>query len=166
MGSQPGFTMPDGPNAGDVSAKDAWTALAANDRALLVDVRTKVEWSLIGTPDLTALGREPVYIQWMTAQGPNPAFLDELQAAVAARGATQDTPLYFLCQSGGRSKVSAMQCTGSALRPVSTSRMASRAHSTSIGTATASMAGSTRDCRGFNRELRHSTVTTAVLLAD
>jgi rhodanese-related sulfurtransferase len=112
MGKQPGFTMPEGPYAGDVSAKDAWTALTANDRALLVDVRTKVEWSLIGTPDLTALGREPVYIQWMTAQGPNPAFLDELQAAVAARGATQDTPLYFLCQSGGRSKVSAMQCTG------------------------------------------------------
>ncbi len=111
MAGPAGFKMPEGPYAGDVAAPAAWAGLQADPRALLVDVRTRIEWSLIGTPDLGSIGREPVHVQWMTIQGPNPAFTDELRAALDARGATADTPLYFLCQSGGRSKVAAIQCT-------------------------------------------------------
>ncbi len=74
-------------------------------------MRTKVELSLIGVPDLGSLGRETVHVQWMTMQGPNPAFTDELDGALRTRGATHDTPVFFLCQSGGRSKVAAIQCT-------------------------------------------------------
>ena len=35
----------------------------------------------------------------------------ELQAALEERGADKDAPVYFMCQSGGRSKMAAMQCT-------------------------------------------------------
>jgi len=111
VASKPPFEMPDGEYAGDVSCQDAWDALAADPQALLVDVRTQVEWQLIGKPDLSSLGQEPVYLQWVTMQGVNKNFVDELKAALEERGAAADTPIYFMCQSGGRSKMSAMQCT-------------------------------------------------------
>jgi rhodanese-related sulfurtransferase len=107
----PEFRMPEGPYAGDVSALEAWQRLSRDPGAILVDVRTQVEWSLIGKPDLSSMGREPIYVQWMTAAGPNADFLANLKAALETRKAGADTPIFFLCQSGGRSKVSAIQCT-------------------------------------------------------
>ncbi len=112
MASKPsGFEMPDGDYAGDVTAREAWDALAANPNAVLVDVRTKVEWQLIGKPDLSSIGHEPVDLQWVTMQGINQQFVEQLQAALEERGAAKDAPVYFMCQSGGRSKMAAMQCT-------------------------------------------------------
>jgi rhodanese-related sulfurtransferase len=107
----PSFQMPEGEYAGDVSCKEAWQALETNPDAVLVDVRTQVEWQLIGKPDLSSLGKEPVFLQWSTAQGRNPVFLDELQAALDQRGVKKDTSLYFMCRSGGRSKMAAMELT-------------------------------------------------------
>ena len=106
----PGFKMPEGDYAGDVTARDAWEGLETNPNAVLVDVRTKVEWQLIGQPDLSSIDREPIYLQWVTMQGVNPDFVAELQAALAERGVANDAPVYFMCQSGGRSKMAAMQC--------------------------------------------------------
>lgn len=110
-GKIPGFRMPDGQYAGDVTAREAWQELERNPDALLVDVRTQVEWQLIGQPDLSSIGRDPLYLQWITAGGPNPNFVQELKTALEERGAGRDAPIYFMCQSGGRSKVAAMQCT-------------------------------------------------------
>ena len=112
MASKPPFEMPEGDYAGDVSCADAWEALRNDPAAMLIDVRTQVEWQLIGKPDLSSLDKEPIYLQWVTMQGVNKNFVAELQAALEERSATPDTPLYFMCQSGGRSKMSAMQCTG------------------------------------------------------
>jgi len=103
--------MPEGDYAGDVTCSDAWQALQSDASAVLVDVRTQVEWQLIGKPDLSSLDKEPVYLQWVTMQGRNENFMDELQAEFEQRGIGKDTPLYFMCQSGGRSKMSAMDCT-------------------------------------------------------
>lgn len=107
----PTFEMPDGEYAGDVTAREAWEALAKDPRAVLVDVRTKVEWQLIGQPDLASLEREPIYLQWVTMQGVNQKFVAELQAALEDRAVEKGAPVYFMCQSGGRSKMAAMQCT-------------------------------------------------------
>ena len=106
----PDFKMPEGDYAGDVTAREAWGELETNPRAVLVDVRTKVEWQLIGRPDLSSIDREPVYLQWVTMQGVNQDFVAELQAALEERGVAKDAPVYFMCQSGGRSKMAAMQC--------------------------------------------------------
>jgi rhodanese-related sulfurtransferase len=111
MAEKPAFEMPDGEYAGDVSGQEAWDVLAINPNAILVDVRTKIEWQLIGQPDLSSLGGEPVYLQWVTMEGINADFITELKTALEERGAAADAPLYFMCQSGGRSKMSAMQCT-------------------------------------------------------
>jgi len=97
--------------AGDVTAQEAWDELRANSEAILVDVRTQVEWQLVGRPDLSSIGKEPVFLQYVTLQGPNEDFMPQLQAALAERGAGPDTPVYFICQSGGRSRMSAIQGT-------------------------------------------------------
>ena len=107
----PEFKMPDGDYAGDVTASEAWSTLASNPVARLVDVRTEVEWNLIGRPDLSSIGAETIYLQWVTMQGRNADFVTELGAALREQGTPKDAPIYFMCQSGGRSKIAAMQCT-------------------------------------------------------
>jgi rhodanese-related sulfurtransferase len=111
MAKYPDFKMPDGEYAGDVTAREAWDVLAANADALLIDVRTQVEWNLIGRADLSSISREPLYLQWVTLKGPNPDFVKELDEALKERATEKSAPLFFMCQSGGRSKISAMQCT-------------------------------------------------------
>jgi len=106
----PKWEMPAGEYAGDVTARDAWDVLAQDPAAVLIDVRTSVEWQLIGKPDLSSIEREPIYLQWVTMQGVNQNFVEELQAALNERGAAKDAAVYFMCQSGGRSKMAAMQC--------------------------------------------------------
>jgi len=105
------WKMPEGNYAGDVTAQTAWDALAVNSNLVLVDVRTETEWNLIGKPDLSSINHEPIYLQWVTLQGVNKNFVDELQAALEERGVEKGTPIYIMCQSGGRSKIAAMQCT-------------------------------------------------------
>jgi rhodanese-related sulfurtransferase len=107
----PGFQMPDGEYAGDVTAAQAWEVLSADPSAVLVDVRTKIEWQLIGRPDLSSIEREPLYLEWVTVAGPNPAFVAELKQGLAERDLPMDARVFFMCQSGGRSKIAAMQCT-------------------------------------------------------
>ena len=106
-----GWQMPEGDYAGDVSAQLAWDTIASDPAAVLVDVRTEIEWTLIGKPNLESINKEPVYLQWVTMQGPNKDFVVELQAALDDRDVAKDAPVYFICQSGGRSKIAAIQCT-------------------------------------------------------
>lgn len=110
--TKPGdWKMPAGEYAGDVFAADAWRVLVEDSQAVLVDVRTEVEWNLIGRPELASIGKEPIFLQWVTMGGVNANFLAELEAALEERDVAKDAPLYFICQSGGRSKMAAMQCT-------------------------------------------------------
>lgn len=91
--------------AGDLAPAQAWDQLSQG--AVLVDVRTEGEWVHIGVPDLSALGAEPVFIQWNFANGAtNSAFITELAAAVPA-----GTPLLVLCRSGARSIAAAQAAT-------------------------------------------------------
>jgi len=93
----PDFRMPEGECAGDITAAEAWETLSGDARAVLVDVRTQVEWNLIGKPDLSGIGKEPVYLQWVTMQGPNKNFVDELRGALHERGVEPDAPVLFMC---------------------------------------------------------------------
>jgi hypothetical protein len=82
-----------GPCAGDLTPAEAWERLAADPAAILVDVRTRIDLALTGGPDLSSLSREPVFAEWMTQQGRNPGFLDELKTRLAERGAGAQTPV-------------------------------------------------------------------------
>jgi rhodanese-related sulfurtransferase len=96
--------VPEAPEA-DLSPRQAWELLSADPTATLVDVRTRAEWSYVGVPDLSPLGRAAVLVEWVVYPDgePNPAFMDELAAARV----DEDAPLLFLCRSGVRSKAAA-----------------------------------------------------------
>ncbi|PWJ48130.1 Rhodanese-related sulfurtransferase [Quadrisphaera granulorum] len=90
--------------AGDFTPREAWNVLAADPRAVLVDVRTSAEWVFVGLPDLTPLGRRVVALEWTTFPdgANNPRFLAELEDV-----APKDAQVMFLCRSGHRSVAAA-----------------------------------------------------------
>ena len=89
-----------------VTAAEAWSVLGDEAGAMLVDVRTRAEWTFVGVPVLSDHAREPVFIEWQRfpTMAENPDFATELEAA----GATPDTPLLFICRSGARSGAAAL----------------------------------------------------------
>jgi len=93
----------------DVAVTDVWDRLKSDPSAILVDVRTKAEWSFVGVPDLSGLGKEPVLIEWQGFPGGqvDPQFADKLAGHLAASGADKDHEIFFICRSGGRSKAAA-----------------------------------------------------------
>src|SRR4051812_22706221 len=105
--------------AGDIGAQEAWDLLKANPKAQLIDVRTMAEWNFVGLPDISALGRRVHCIEWQTfpTMAVNPAFVTEAEAAVTALGAGKDTPILFLCPSGGRSRATAGGVAGQGFPP-------------------------------------------------
>lgn len=104
--------------AGDLDAAGAWALLKDNPGAQLVDVRTAAEWTFVGLPDLTALGRRVHCVEWQSfpTMAPNPGFAAAAAAALAEAGAGQDTPVLFLCRSGGRSRAAAQAMTAAGFR--------------------------------------------------
>lgn len=91
--------------AGDVTPATAWKILNENKDAILIDVRTRAEWTYVGLPDLDSLARKPALLEWQVFPGmqPNPDFVAALSHAVPRR----ETPLLFLCRSGARSAAAA-----------------------------------------------------------
>jgi rhodanese-related sulfurtransferase len=97
--------------AGDLMPKDAWEMLRQNRDARLVDVRSRMEWMLVGMPDTSALGCDPLLVEWQTVQGRNPHFLEQLESSLGDLAASRNTPILFLCRSGGRSQMAAIECS-------------------------------------------------------
>ncbi|MGE0313993.1 MAG: rhodanese-like domain-containing protein [Lautropia sp.] len=92
--------------AGDLSPAEAWRRVQAGE-AVLVDVRTSDELFWIGrVPGAPA-------VEWAQGRGmtPNPNFVAELAAVVP-----KDTPVLFLCRSGGRSVSAAKAATAAGYR--------------------------------------------------
>ncbi len=96
--------------AGDISPEDAFSVLKQDSRAVLVDVRTEPEWQFVGTPDLTPLGKSPVFLPWQNYPGMAIAedFVTVLEAELRARAVDETAPLMFLCRSGARSRHAAV----------------------------------------------------------
>lgn len=104
--------MPD--YAGDLSARDAWEMLGREGEAVLVDVRTRPEWQFVGVPDLDRLGKRPLFISWQIYPGMERN--DGFAAQVKGAGVGPDTPLLFLCRSGGRSRAAAAMMAAAGFR--------------------------------------------------
>jgi rhodanese-related sulfurtransferase len=103
--------------AGDLTPRQAWDLLAADERAVLVDVRTDAEWRYVGVPDTSPLGRRPALIEWSTYPSgqPNPDFVASLRAAGLTPGDAR--PVVFLCRSGVRSVAAATAATAAGYGP-------------------------------------------------
>lgn len=100
--------------AGDLKPTEAWKLLSENQKAQLVDVRTRPEWMFVGLPDLTSIGRRPLLQSWQVfpAMEIDPNFTAEL----AEQLADKDTPVLFICRSGGRSRAAAQALTTAGYR--------------------------------------------------
>lgn len=91
--------------------------IVENPQAVLVDVRTDAEWSFVGVPDLSSLGREVLFIEWNKTNGQhNENFLAELQDQLPS-GDESDRPVVFLCRSGNRSIGAAEVATEAGIAP-------------------------------------------------
>jgi len=99
--------------AGDLSAQEAWSLLVREPGAQLIDVRTLPEWTFVGLPDLSSLGREVKRIEWQAfpSMAANLDFVAQVSQAASRSGADRNTPLVFICRSGARSRSAAIAMT-------------------------------------------------------
>ena len=97
----------------DVSVERVWDRLKSDPKAVLVDVRTKAEWSFVGVPDLTPIGKQLHLVEWQTfpAGQVDPQFADKLMSALEAASVGRDDEIFFICRSGGRSMSAARAMT-------------------------------------------------------
>ena len=95
--------------AGDISPADAWEMLAQKPDAQLIDVRTQPEWVFSGTPNLQKLQKQVQTISWKLY--PTMEHNTEFAGMVASVAPNPDTPLLFLCKTGGRSLDAAVAMT-------------------------------------------------------
>ncbi len=102
----------------EVEVKEVWRRLEEDPSSKLVDVRTRAEWAFVGVPDLSAIGKQPLQLEWQTFPDGqiNPSFVDQLITDLVASGAGQDTKLYFICRSGVRSLAAARAMVAAGFR--------------------------------------------------
>jgi rhodanese-related sulfurtransferase len=93
----------------DVVVTDVWNKLKSDPSAVLIDVRTRAEWIFVGIPDLAPLGKRVVTVEWQTfpENSVDPDFAQRLKAALSGTGANEKTQMFFICRSGGRSRMAA-----------------------------------------------------------
>lgn len=93
----------------DVPVQDVWARLEADATAVLIDVRTRAEWAFVGVPDLARLQKRLVTVEWQTFPDNriDPGFGERLRGQLDAAGVKQSDELFFICRSGGRSRMAA-----------------------------------------------------------
>jgi len=97
----------------DATPLETWEALRNDAGATLVDVRTAAEWSYVGLPDVSAIGKNLHRVEWQgfPTGALNPAFVETLGDALQTADVPRDAPIYFICRSGARSASAAAAMT-------------------------------------------------------
>jgi rhodanese-related sulfurtransferase len=105
--------------SGDLLATDAFALLERDPSSVLIDVRTKPEWAYVGAPDLSGLGKTPIFLEWQTypSMEVDPNFAARLQALLNDAGIERGASLLFLCRSGARSRQAAAAMTSAGWTP-------------------------------------------------
>lgn len=90
----------------EVSPPEAMDVLRDDPSSLLVDVRTRAEWTFTGLPVLDRPGGEVLAVEWVSfpSMAPNPRFYEEV---VEQAGGKLPERLFFICRSGARSMAAA-----------------------------------------------------------
>ena len=101
-----------------LSPQNSFDLLQNDKSSILIDVRTKAEWSYVGGTDLGVIGKAPVFLEWQTfpAMAVAGDFTAALTSQLVAAGATPETPLLFLCRSGVRSLAAARAMAAAGFR--------------------------------------------------
>lgn len=97
------------PYAGDLTPEEAYEFLGEHP-AYLVDVRTVPEWQFTGVPDVSSTQSKLATISWKLY--PDFSLNQKFAEQVAALpGLSKETPLVFICRTGGRSLDAAIAMT-------------------------------------------------------
>ncbi len=93
----------------DVPVSDVWARLKEDPNTILIDVRTRAEWAFVGVPDLSELGKRVLTLEWQTFPDNrmDPDFTARLADHLERVGAAKEAELFFICRSGGRSRMAA-----------------------------------------------------------
>ena len=99
----------------DVGVKEVWNRLSEEADVQLIDVRTQAELAFVGVPDLTEIGKQPLFVEWERFPNKcgNEQFVENLSVLLRDLGATDKTALFFLCRSGVRSRKAALAMSNS-----------------------------------------------------
>jgi rhodanese-related sulfurtransferase len=105
--------------AGDLLAIDAYSLLDGERTSVLIDVRTQAEWAYVGTPDIQALGKTPLFLEWQSyhSKAVDANFAIRLEALLQSGGVDRGASLVFLCRSGARSRQAAIAMTSAGWGP-------------------------------------------------
>ncbi len=89
-------------NVKQITAKDAWALCQENSRALLIDVRSSMEYLFVGHP----VGA--IHVPWIDEPDweINPLFATEIRklALGGLHESSGDIPIILICRSGNRSE--------------------------------------------------------------
>ena len=91
-----------------ISSNEAFEEIHSNVGALLIDVRSELEWKKIGIPDLGDLNERLVLLelQSMPSMEINQNFLVELEETLSKRNVKN---VMFMCKAGVRSQAAAVK---------------------------------------------------------
>ncbi len=91
-----------GSKVSECGPEAAWADLGANKKAVLVDVRTRPEWSFVGVPDMQTAEAGIMLSEWR--QFPGMAINSDFAASLLS-DLGQEVPerIFFICRSGARS---------------------------------------------------------------
>ena len=105
--------------AGDLLAIDAYALLEGDSTSVLIDVRTQAEWTYVGTPDIHALGKTPLFLEWQSypSMAVDANFTARLEALLQSGRVERGASLVFLCRSGARSRHAAIAMTSAGRGP-------------------------------------------------
>jgi len=105
--------------AGDLLAADAYKLLAGDASSTLIDVRTQAEWTYVGVPDLSSLGKAPLFLEWQSfpSMQVDSRFAARLSTMLETAGVRRGAPLAFVCRSGARSRQAALAMTSAGWAP-------------------------------------------------
>ncbi len=93
----------------DVPVEEVWARLQNNANSVLIDVRTRAEWTFVGLPDLEKIGKRVLTVEWQTSPENriDAAFPERLTKVLDAASAKKEVELFFVCRSGVRSRMAA-----------------------------------------------------------
>jgi rhodanese-related sulfurtransferase len=105
--------------AGDLLAIDAYALLEGDATSVLIDVRTEAEWAYVGTPNIQALNKTPLFVEWQSypLMAVDANFTGRLEALLQSKGVERGASLVFLCRSGARSRHAATAMTNAGWGP-------------------------------------------------
>ena len=105
--------MTTSPAIAEADPRAVWAVIETGRRCVVIDVRTRAEWTYVGLPELPDGAARLALIEWQSfpAMAVEPDFAERAMEAIEEAGAET---AFFLCRSGVRSLHAAVAVSAAA----------------------------------------------------